>query len=133
MRGPVRARVLIVTTEYYRIAAWRAALLRKHFAVAIAQSHEDARRLVADGLPDVLLLDLGDPALDGLLLCRQLRADGITLPVLMAHTLGTLEDLLDGFEAGADDYLRGWFEPAELLGHIGALYWRHAGRPAYRS
>jgi two-component system response regulator MprA len=124
-QDPVRERALIVTPDPSRMNVWREALLRRHFAVAVAQADHTALRLASDGTTDVILLDMADPAWDGLASCRRLRADGITLPILMVNAHGTLEDLLAGFDAGADAYLRGWFDSDELLAQIGALCRRH--------
>lgn len=71
---------------------------------------------------DVLVLDIGLPRLDGLELCRQLRAQRGAGPlVLMLTARDTLEDKLEGFAAGADDYLVKPFEGAELLVRLRAL------------
>jgi DNA-binding response OmpR family regulator len=121
-----RPRVLIVTSEFRRANRWRATLLRRHFAVAIVRGDETVRAPATGGFADVILLDLTDAAFDGLALCRRLRADGVTLPILMLHMDGTLDDLLAGFEAGADAYLRGWYGREELPAQIGALWRRHA-------
>jgi two-component system response regulator MprA len=98
-------------------------MLRRHFTDAIACVDQTARALAVSGLADVLVLDLADPLFDGLTLCRQLRADGVIVPILMLHPHGTLDDLLAGFDAGTDAYLRGSFSSAELLAQIGVL-WR---------
>ncbi|MBL8299485.1 MAG: response regulator transcription factor [Rhodanobacteraceae bacterium] len=76
--------------------------------------------------PDVIVLDLSLPGLDGLSLCRQLRerADRHT-PVLMLTARDSLDDKLDGFSAGADDYLVKPFAGAELLARCQALSQRH--------
>ncbi len=117
------ARVLIVTGEFRRATSWREALLRRHCAVAIACADQTARTLAARGLHDVIVLDLADPLFDGLTFCRQLRVDGVLLPILMLHPHGTLNDLLAGFDAGTNSYLCGSFSREELLAQIGAL-WR---------
>ena len=117
------ARVLIVTAEFRRATSWREALLRRHFAVAIACTEQTARALAAGSLHDILVLDLTDPLCDGLTLCRQLRAAGVMSPILMLHPQGSPDDLLAGFDAGTDAYLCGSFSPEELLAQIGAL-WR---------
>ena len=120
-RDVAGARVLIVTAEVRRATRWREALLRRHFTVAIACVDQTARALAVSGLADVLVLDLADPLFDRLALCRQLRADGVIAPILMLHPYGTLDDLLAGFDAGTDAYLRGSFSAEELLAQIGAL------------
>ncbi|HEY0271338.1 MAG TPA: response regulator transcription factor [Sphingomonas sp.] len=67
------------------------------------------------------ILDLGLPDGDGLDLCRDLRAEGADLPVLMLTARGALDDRLDGFRAGADDYLPKPFAFAELVARLGVL------------
>ena len=85
---------------------------------------------------DVVVLDLGLPGLDGLEVCRSLRGAGRSdLPVLMLTARDTLEDKLQGFEAGADDYLLKPFAMAELLVRLEALHRRSqgtVGEPALR-
>jgi DNA-binding response OmpR family regulator len=79
-------------------------------------------QLALDEPPDVLLLDLGLPGLSGLVLCQQLRAQSARhVPVLMLTAHDTLPDKLDGFAAGADDYLVKPFANAELLARVAAL------------
>ncbi|WP_206240563.1 response regulator transcription factor [Novosphingobium terrae] len=70
------------------------------------------------GEVSVVILDLGLPDGDGLDLCRQLRAQGHHMPVLMLTARGTLDDRLEGFEAGTDDYLPKPFAFAELVARI---------------
>ena len=64
---------------------------------------------------DVILLDIMLPRINGRQVCRQLREAGLQTPVLMLTALDTLQDKLDGFDAGADDYLLKPFELPELL------------------
>ena len=72
-------------------------------------------RLASEKVYDVITLDLGLPDLDGIDLCKQLRTQHrIQTPVLMLTARDTLQDKLEGFEAGAQDYLCKPFEPEEL-------------------
>jgi DNA-binding response OmpR family regulator len=76
--------------------------------------------------PDVLVLDVGLPGLDGMRLCERLRAEADRhVPVLMLTARDTLDDKLQGFRAGADDYLVKPFAGAELLARCLALSQRH--------
>jgi DNA-binding response OmpR family regulator len=85
--------------------------------------------LALAGNHDVLVLDLGLPRLDGLELCRRLRAQRGSGPlVLMLTARDTLDDKIEGFAAGADDYLVKPFEAAELLVRLQALA-RRSTRP----
>ncbi|NBD95106.1 MAG: response regulator [Gammaproteobacteria bacterium] len=75
---------------------------------------------------DVVLLDLQLPRLDGLAVCRRLRESADRhLPILMLTARGTLDNKVEGFEAGADDYLTKPFAPEELLLRCNALGRRH--------
>nr|WP_225444579.1 response regulator transcription factor [Pseudomarimonas arenosa] len=76
--------------------------------------------------PDVLVLDLGLPGIDGLRVCAQLRQRADRhIPVLMLTARDTVDDTLSGFEAGADDYLTKPFDERELLARCLALSRRH--------
>ncbi len=77
---------------------------------------------------DVLLLDLNLPRLDGLSVCERLRADGDDTPVLMLTARDRLEDKIDGFRAGTDDYLIKPFELQELVVRVHALARRRSGQ-----
>lgn len=76
--------------------------------------------LAGDGYA-AAVLDLGLPDMDGLDLCRALRRDGIDVPVLMLTARASLDDRLDGFRMGADDYLPKPFAFAELLARLNVL------------
>lgn len=110
-------------------------VLRDNLEVMFA-SHGIATTFVADGLsglqaaladpPDVLVLDLGLPGLDGLRVCERLRAQADRhVPVLMLTARDALDDRLLGFRSGADDYLVKPFASAELLARCLALSQRH--------
>jgi DNA-binding response OmpR family regulator len=81
-------------------------------------------RMGLDGAYDVIILDLGLPKLDGLDLCRALRAAGRDTPVLILTARDTLDDKLAGFAEGADDYLVKPFAMKELEARLRALYRR---------
>lgn len=76
--------------------------------------------------PDLLVLDLMMPSVDGLTVCRVLRSEGDRLPILMLTARTETSDRVAGLDAGADDYLPKPFDPAELLARIRALL-RRAG------
>jgi len=79
-------------------------------------------RALPDGVPyDVLLLDWMLPEVDGVTVCRRLRALGQTTPVLMLTARGDVRDRIDGLDAGADDYLAKPFDLDELLARLRAL------------
>jgi DNA-binding response OmpR family regulator len=71
--------------------------------------------------PDLYLLDVGMPGMNGIEVCRQLRADGVIAPILMLTGFGSEEDKVAGLEAGADDYQTKPFASKELLARVNAL------------
>ncbi|MFB4202603.1 Response regulator MprA [wastewater metagenome] len=84
--------------------------------------------LMEAGSYDVLLLDLNLPRMDGLGVCQRLRTRGDDTPVLMLTARDTLDDKLEGFRAGTDDYLVKPFELQELVARIHALAHRRSGQ-----
>jgi len=81
---------------------------------------------VRAGEPDAMILDVMMPRLDGLQTCRRLRAEGVTLPVLMLTARDSVGDRVAGLDAGADDYLVKPFALQELLARLRALLRRSA-------
>jgi two-component system response regulator QseB len=77
---------------------------------------------------DVLVVDRGLPAVEGLDLIGRLRSRGVLAPVLVLSARGTTQDRVDGLDAGAEDYLAKPFEVAELLARLRALLRRHQDR-----
>lgn len=78
---------------------------------------------------DLLVLDLMLPGEDGLAICRRLRANGNTMPIIMLTARGDEVDRIIGLEMGADDYLPKPFNPRELLARINAIMRRHTFNP----
>jgi len=87
----------------------------------IAGDGKQALELVESFKPDVIVLDIILPYMDGLSVLDRLRADSITTPVILLTEKNTVEEKLQGFEAGADDYLTKPFSPKELLARIQAI------------
>ena len=82
--------------------------------------------------PDAVILDIGLPGIDGLDVCRRMRAAGDDTPVLMLTARDAIEDRVEGLDAGADDYLVKPFALAELLARLRALLRRRPEDPAER-
>jgi DNA-binding response OmpR family regulator len=80
-----------------------------------------AIRLFEDQTPDLVILDLMLPGIDGLDVARRIRREGSDVPILMLTARATTDDAVAGFDAGADDYLRKPFEIPELLSRVRAL------------
>src|ERR1700710_2738776 len=91
------------------------------YDVVTACDGRDALHAVHEYEPDAMVLDVSMPQLDGLQACRQLRADGVWLPVLMLTARDSVGDRVAGIDAGADDYLVKPFALQELLARVRAL------------
>ncbi len=99
----------------------RRSLAFNGYEVSTASDGQEALDLVRDSRPDLLLLDVNMPILDGLETCRRLRAAGDDLPVLMLTARVEVGDRVLGLDVGADDYLAKPFALEELLARIRAL------------
>jgi len=99
----------------------RSALVREGFAVDVATNAADAMAILGVAPPDVIILDLGLPDLDGAELLRSLRRRGSAIPILVVTARGGLNDKVEGLDGGADDYLVKPVAPAELAARCRAL------------
>lgn len=97
-------------------------LKREHYAVTTAADGETALRVARELLPDLVLLDLMLPGMDGLEVCRQLKGDGRTshIPVIMLTAKADETDAVIGLAQGADDYIRKPFGLRELVARVSA-------------
>lgn len=86
-----------------------------------AERGDHGLELACDQSFDVIILDLMLPRMDGIEVCRELKSRGVTTPVLMLTARDTLDDKLEGFDAGADDYLVKPFDLPELLARLKVL------------
>jgi two-component system copper resistance phosphate regulon response regulator CusR len=124
-------RILVVEDDT-RIARFVSQGLREQtYAVDVTGDGEDALYKLTVNEYDAVILDLMIPGRDGLEVCRELRASGSNVPVLMLTARDALEDRIAGLDTGADDYLTKPFEVTELLARLRALLRRgHVVRPA---
>jgi len=116
----VPARILVVEDDDRVAGALCAALTRAGYAVTRAADGTDALTQVGRGGLDLVLLDLGLPDLDGLEVCRRIRAAS-GVPLIAVTARGTERDRVDGLRTGADDYVVKPFALAELLARIEAV------------
>lgn len=112
-------RVLVVDDEE-RMRSLLTLHLRQAFSVEAVASGKEALQRLDDGGVDVVVLDILMPELDGRDVCRRIRARH-DVPVLMLTALAAVEEKLEAFEAGADDYLTKPFDPRELIARVDAL------------
>jgi len=115
--------VLVVEDEKHLADGLRYNLKAEGYEVDTAGSGEEALSLLADSHKryDVVVLDVMLPGIDGFSLASRLRSQGQFVPILMLTARGQAQDVLRGFEAGADDYLPKPFDLGVLLARINAL------------
>lgn len=118
-----RTRILIVEDEDDLRELLRYNLAREGFDVDLAQTGEQALRQARAQPPQVILLDLMLPHMDGLEVCRKLRADALTatVPLIMVTAKGEDADIVAGLELGADDYVTKPFSPRVLVARVRAV------------
>ncbi|MEV4924925.1 response regulator transcription factor [Streptomyces roseoverticillatus] len=124
--GDQPARILIVDDEPAVREALRRSLAFEGYATELAVDGLDAITKTAAYDPELIVLDVLMPRMDGLTAARRLRASGVTVPILMLTARDTVGDRVTGLDAGADDYLVKPFELDELLARIRALLRRSA-------
>jgi two-component system response regulator MprA len=120
-------RVLIVEDEAAVRDALSRALESEGYELDLAEDGVQALALAAHSMPDVLILDVMLPGIDGLEVARRLRAQHNQVPILMLTARGAVGDRVAGLDAGADDYLLKPFALAELLARLRALVRRTSG------
>ncbi len=98
-------------------------LAREGYKVITAQDGKDGLRKIIDEAPDLVLLDLMLPGVDGIDLCRRIKADPLTrrIPVIMVTAKGEESDVVLGLGVGADDYIPKPFSPKELVARVKAV------------
>jgi two-component system response regulator MprA len=119
-------RVLVVDDDPDVRDSLRRSLTFEGYSVTTAADGEQALDSVVAARPDIVVLDLQMPLLDGLETCRRLRAQGNDVPVLMLTARDGTRDRVTGLDAGADDYLPKPFALEELLARLRALLRRAA-------
>jgi two-component system response regulator MprA len=115
------ATVMVVDDEPGVRAALERALRIERYDVRLAGDGAEALSLLAEHSPDAIVLDVSMPRVDGLEVCRRLRAAGDRTPVLMLTARDAIDDRVAGLDAGADDYLVKPFALRELQARLRAL------------
>ncbi len=111
-----KRKILVVDDSALVAEAVKAKLEASNYDVAVAHSGEEALEKVHETLPDLMILDVYMPGIDGFEVCRRLREDPMTqaLPIVMLSSRGNIKEKLAGFRAGADDYLVKEFDLLDL-------------------
>lgn len=114
-------RILVVEDEKRIAAALKEGLMQESYAVDVALDGEDGFAAARAEDYDLIILDVMLPGMDGLTICRKLRVEGKSTPVLMLTARGQIRDIVQGLDTGADDYLAKPFSFEVLLARVRAL------------
>ena len=114
-------RILIIEDELPMRTALQDALAAENYRVLSASDGETGLQRALTEKPDLILLDIMMPKLDGYAVCAELRRLAVPAPILMLTAKGQVEDRVVGLDAGADDYLVKPFSTDELLARVRAL------------
>src|SRR5262245_141479 len=126
------SRILIIEDERPMRTALKDVLEAEGYRVLTADDGEQGLSRAIEEKPNLVLLDVMMPKLDGFAVCTELRRLSNPVPILMLTAKGQVEDRVTGLDAGADDYLVKPFSTEELLARVRALlrrYQKQAGSP----
>jgi two-component system phosphate regulon response regulator PhoB len=134
LREPVlmpKEKILVVDDEEDILELLKYNLSREGYKVSCAASGEETLRAVRSGVPDLIVLDLMLPGIDGLEVARQLKNDPKTrdVPIVMLTAKGEEADIVTGLELGADDYITKPFSPRVLAARVKAVLRRKVKEP----
>ncbi|MBN8868067.1 MAG: response regulator transcription factor [Solirubrobacterales bacterium] len=120
-------RILLVEDDEEIVDVLRRTLRAEGYEVRTGEDGGSGLQVAAEFMPDLVVLDLGLPDMDGLEVCARLREES-EVPILMLTARAETDDRVTGLDSGADDYLVKPFERSELLARIRALLRRHPPR-----
>lgn len=115
-----KIKILVVDDEEQIRRALKSILAQRNYEVVLAKNGEEALDLAVDIPPDIIILDLALPGIDGLEVCRELRA-WFTGPILILSVKSSDSDKISALDIGADDFLIKPFSTGELLARVRAL------------
>jgi DNA-binding response OmpR family regulator len=113
--------ILIVEDEFDVLKVIKKALEQENYTVSVAMDGNTALKMCREHDFDLVLLDIMLPEKNGIEVCRRLRGEDYTVPILMLSALDSTENVVTGLDVGADDYLAKPFKLVELLARIKAL------------
>jgi len=114
-------KILLIEDEPKTVQSLKQGLEENNYTVDVAYDGLIGKQLATRTAYQLIISDIIIPGMNGLELCKTLRAEGIQTPILMLTALSTTDDKLVGFEAGADDYLAKPFDFKEFLARVKAL------------
>ena len=119
-------KVLVVEDQPNVVSFLRRGLMEVNYEVSVAMDGVTALNMIRANLPDIVLLDVMLPEMNGIDLARRIRKEKIPTSIIMITALGTSENVVTGLDSGADDYIVKPFAFTELLARINAVV-RRAG------
>jgi two-component system, cell cycle response regulator len=121
--GPVRSKILVVDDDPMNVKLISAILSRDDYAIVTAYGGEDALRITRAEHPDLILLDVMMPVMDGYQVTQEVKGDPATagIPIIMVTALNGTEDKVRGLESGADEFLTKPVNRAELLARVKSM------------
>jgi len=122
-------KILVVDDEKTIVKGLKFALEKEHYEVLAAYDGEEALQLFEEEAPDLIVLDLMLPGVDGFEVCRRIRKKSET-PIIMLTARGEDIDKILGLELGADDYMTKPFNPRELVARVKAILRRSQNQTA---
>lgn len=114
-------KILLIEDEPKTVQSLKQGLEENNYVVEVAYDGTMGHQLAIRNAYQLIISDIIIPGINGLELCRKLRAEGFQTPILMLTALSTTDDKIEGFDAGADDYLAKPFDFKEFLARVKAL------------
>jgi len=114
-------KILLIEDEPKTVQSLKQGLEENNYVVEVAYDGNMGHQLAIRNAYQLIISDIIIPGINGLELCRKLRTEGIQTPILMLTALSTTDDKIEGFDAGADDYLAKPFDFKEFLARVKAL------------
>src|SRR5476651_2145343 len=126
------SKILIVEDDPTILRVVKDNFVTRGYHVQVAHNGEEGLDAALNGRPDLIILDIMLPKINGFELCRAVRAEKLAMPILMLTAKGQEEDIVRGLELGADDYVTKPFSISELMARAQAFLRRHAATaPVY--
>lgn len=113
--------ILVVEDDPHVASLLHRSLAEEGYEVSVAQEGTTGLEMALEHSFDLLILDIMLPVVSGLEICKRLRAQNIQVPILMLTALGTTQNIVNGLDSGADDYIVKPFKLAELLARIRSM------------
>lgn len=129
----MREKIMVIDDDEKITSMLRRSLSFEGYTVATAANGQDGLKGILDNEPELVILDVMMPYIDGWEVCRRIRASGTDIPILMLTAKDEVSDRVKGLDLGADDYLVKPFALEELLARVRVLLRRRAERPEQKT